>query len=299
MSTHEYFAGFFDGEGCITISTGGKVQVSITQKDKTPLEIAKTIYGGTIGLKDRKFTHIFCWRLSSAKDIYSFLNFIYPHSIVKKKEIEIGIQIAKLIMERGNRGCVPFSIAEYEDRMDLRNKLHALRESKIARNSVDKIREYRDAIKKQYDYKCNDCKRDLKELSPIYQIVSDDKLWCRSCNKKRHPFVIKPISKERTLDVINSSANLVEAAKRLGLSKSGLLMKRRKFSLMNMICEVCEKEFMPTSELRHYCSLSCAEIGKMAKTELQRQAYRPKKKVLDRQYYRRNRERILAKFKKC
>ena len=51
-----WFAGFYEGEGSISndISNNMRYRISISQNDKTPLELGKNIWGGSIRTRTRK-----------------------------------------------------------------------------------------------------------------------------------------------------------------------------------------------------------------------------------------------------
>src|SRR3990167_5349352 len=94
-----YFAGFFDGEGCIassfyTVSNRRdgykrvKIGICISNTDIRPLELIQLCFGGNITKTKNKFNtnmQLFRWNLYNKQDILKFLNNIFPFSIVKKE----------------------------------------------------------------------------------------------------------------------------------------------------------------------------------------------------------------------
>lgn len=102
-------AGFFDGEGCVFISkqvrsegkyTEYKMRVSISQKSKTPLELIKQLYGGTIS------PHPSGWQWQCGSQIgASFLRAIEPYLICKNDQVRLAL--------------------EFQDRKDITRKIRA------------------------------------------------------------------------------------------------------------------------------------------------------------------------------
>ncbi len=223
-----YWAGFFDGEGYVTINKVGGVVVGISQKRAEILDLAVKQFGGTISNEHGPGTSV--WRTGQADEVKNFLSLIYPHSIVKIEEIEIGLKAAELI-RRNNQGCVPLTFSEMEDRMNLRDELQALRPMKTFTKIASKIRIERDAIKEQCGHKCSMCGEYLKGTSPFYQIISDGKLFCRKCHGRRHQHELKPVSKESIENALASTNNLDEACAILGINRSSLYKKRMKYGL--------------------------------------------------------------------
>jgi len=223
-----YWVGFFDGEGSIHISKVGGVRVALTQKRRKVLELAMEQFGGNIcdfhGLTTSN------WSLSKASESKNFLSLIYPHSIVKKEEIAIGLKAIELLRPK-NLGCVPLTPDEMEKRMELRNELQAVRPKKTFSKSLEKMKVEREAIKEQHDHMCSKCGDDLRETSLQYQIVSDGKLFCRRCHGTRYKQDIKPISKERIEEVLAQTETLDEACAILGVNRSSLYVKRMKYGL--------------------------------------------------------------------
>ena len=92
-----YLAGFFDGEGCITIAHSqrgiyGTYQLCILvgQKDKAPLIDFQNRFGGAIG----KPNSTFHWVIHDKKALL-FLETMLPYLRYKKQQAEIGIKFIK------------------------------------------------------------------------------------------------------------------------------------------------------------------------------------------------------------
>jgi len=106
-----YFAGLFDGEGCINVSEvkpkPGRLspcfqtlaQVSMT--DRRPLELLLKSFGGTMQLVNKEGARpIWVWRVYH-KTAKLFLEAIVPYLIVKKVQAELLIVLENGIPGRG------------------------------------------------------------------------------------------------------------------------------------------------------------------------------------------------------
>jgi len=112
MKNVEYFAGFFDGEGSVSVIPHKKysksiiVMAQISQVDPRPLILAKEIFGGNLACHKSKKPNgsqgkdIWKWAVTH-KDAENFLQSIQPYVIVKKKQIDIALKIRSLIRVRG------------------------------------------------------------------------------------------------------------------------------------------------------------------------------------------------------
>jgi hypothetical protein len=100
MRTDEYYAGLFDGEGCVLIRKLRRyqseaeiydysIQAGIVMTDPRPIMELKEIYGGStckarIGDAIRRPT----WRWTAVSQVaYRFLIRIHPFTLVKREEI--------------------------------------------------------------------------------------------------------------------------------------------------------------------------------------------------------------------
>lgn len=128
-----YFAGFFDGEGCISVTNPKRgVRVVLTNTNLEVLEDFNKYFGvGKISMKKRTKKDIYnkpcymwiCWNRGAEK----FLNEIAPFLRIKKQECEIALEFSKTMARRGRiRGTLvtdglPKSIVDY--RLVLINKM--------------------------------------------------------------------------------------------------------------------------------------------------------------------------------
>lgn len=96
----EYVAGFFDGEGCVNITTRGKgrqfvLRVMIANTDYDFLHKIQTAYGGTLSRRRHaigKNWKPFCcltWTSNAAAD---FLEQIRPKVLLKAAQVDLGLQ---------------------------------------------------------------------------------------------------------------------------------------------------------------------------------------------------------------
>jgi len=173
-------------------------------------------------------------------------------------------------------------------------------------------REYKDKVRhggrrkellKENGFKCSKCGKTEYSFNIVAHHTTFDskeheyqELLCRSCHAKIHSKERKPLSKEDIKKAITSTLILDDAAKKLGITRSNLRKRRIKFNLQKL-CFTCKSFFVPTPKLRRYCSNSCADIGKKLQRRKRDISYKETKKRLDREYYQRNKERILLKLK--
>lgn len=231
MLTDEYIAGFFDGEGCVSIGTRGQCQVSITQKNPEVLYMIQEIHGGAVGCKERKFNNCYAWRQVSKEGVGKFLESILPHSVVKRKEIELGLEAVSRLRS-GNNGCNPLTSQEMAVRESIRERMQLLRPKKTFCHMQSEEYRYRQSIKEKANWQCNLCGKNLKETRVRDQIVSQEKLWCRGCAASRtNKRPLKPISKERIEEVLGMCNSLDEACAILDIGRSALFQKRKEYGL--------------------------------------------------------------------
>ena len=91
-----YAAGFFDGEGCISITKNGAVDVRITNTAKSVLVKFQGLFGGTIGSRTQrvnKTQYAFCLYGENAID---FIKVIKPFLIEKLPQAETVLEYYEL-----------------------------------------------------------------------------------------------------------------------------------------------------------------------------------------------------------
>ena len=231
MVSDEYIAGFFDGEGSVSIDVNARCSVSISQNKKEVLQLIQFRYGGNIHSKNRKTNTCSALRITKSSDVLKFLKRVLPYSIVKKEEIEIGIKVAETVHDF-HSGCVPLTSEERSVRESLRAEMQNLRPKKNFVNLQSLEYRYRQDVKEQAGYKCNACQKDLTSVRIRDQIISQDKLWCRNCfvrtyNTKEYI----PLTREQIQEAFDSSNNLEEACKKLKIGRASLYQKRKKLGM--------------------------------------------------------------------
>lgn len=108
MLTDEYIAGFFDGEGSVSIARNRangksdyhKVIVTLTQraKHRRVLDEVCALYGGAVVLKKQmnaRWALGATWQLQSTPDIERFLVAMQPHVIVKAEQVRIALEFVR------------------------------------------------------------------------------------------------------------------------------------------------------------------------------------------------------------
>lgn len=113
-TTKAYMAGFFDGEGSVSIASRGDMKCSrtdltktkrvfalvvhISQNSKPVLDLFYDLFGGTLRQDNRKRTgyspraHVMWeWSINGNKQVPLFLRFIKKYLIVKASEVEIAL----------------------------------------------------------------------------------------------------------------------------------------------------------------------------------------------------------------
>lgn len=100
-----YVAGFFDGEGSISIKNPGKntsyrICISIAQKRPEPLFMIQARWGGSLNKRDNNISTL----LMFSKKAVSFISDIYPYLVVKRKQAEIAIKFQEGKKNTGARG---------------------------------------------------------------------------------------------------------------------------------------------------------------------------------------------------
>ena len=125
MISKEYIAGYFDGEGCVRLTTSktgtGGIHVFITNTYRPFLIYLKGVYGGnttTRNKENEKHKTCYQWRLSNKKEALVFLIDILPFLNEKREQAEIAIDYCLMSDLRINR----FS-RNTEDVLSIKNKI--------------------------------------------------------------------------------------------------------------------------------------------------------------------------------
>jgi hypothetical protein len=108
-------AGFFDGEGCISVSRTGRVQILASQTTAAPLIALQTGFGGTVSLHDRPDPrHKAQWKWQGGSAVArNFLPAIRPYLRVKAAQADLAMELLTLHHGRG----VKVSLEERAERL--------------------------------------------------------------------------------------------------------------------------------------------------------------------------------------
>ena len=92
-----YLAGFFDGEGCITISRirdkSGSLILMISNTNKTIIKLIAKWFKGDIMYIKQKDNRKEAWTFKAySQDAEIFLKAIYPYLLIKKEQAHIGLE---------------------------------------------------------------------------------------------------------------------------------------------------------------------------------------------------------------
>ena len=105
---HAYFAGLFDGEGCVAMYLGkrgnSRYVVTVSNTDRRPLEKAISIWGGSLTCQKaatRKYAKadVLRWHLYG-RNAVQFLQDILPYTIIKTEQIQLYLEAMKLISNK-------------------------------------------------------------------------------------------------------------------------------------------------------------------------------------------------------
>ena len=108
-----WMAGFFDGEGCVSIRrsfdsrrliSNLNLLVSISQKDTTVLGLIVVAYGGK--LNNCAGIHEVRWHGKASKE---FIETILPYSVVKRTQLEIALEFISTLVPY-NTAIVPHDL---------------------------------------------------------------------------------------------------------------------------------------------------------------------------------------------
>ncbi len=109
-----WVAGIFEGEGCVLITKGLHLRVTVTNTDMRLLGELKRICGGDIthGGITKKAKHVRRWRIENSK-AFDFLRDIYPYTVGnKREEIALALEIEQTICKKGVRKLTEDIIAK-------------------------------------------------------------------------------------------------------------------------------------------------------------------------------------------
>ena len=87
-----YLAGFFDGEGCITVNANGGITLRVINTSKPVLDLFKEILGGSIGDRTQKVNkRQYAWS-AYGNTAYKILHALYPYLIEKQDQADLALE---------------------------------------------------------------------------------------------------------------------------------------------------------------------------------------------------------------
>lgn len=126
-------AGFFDGEGCITIHLSRRssrelrqfhqLRTDVVQKSIAPLQKLIEMFGG--GIYQRSSGALYTWVLTGA-DAEAFLTAILPYLIVKREQALVAVGFRPAF---SNRRGVPVTDELWQSREAMRLQLQEMKRS--------------------------------------------------------------------------------------------------------------------------------------------------------------------------
>jgi hypothetical protein len=98
--TPQYIAGFFDGEGSITVTKALGLQVCVSQNDQNILYAIAQYFGcGTISTSGARRGHKICYTLRwCGKNASGVLEKLKEHLVLKQARAELAIQLQSLVV---------------------------------------------------------------------------------------------------------------------------------------------------------------------------------------------------------
>ena len=146
----QWFCGFYEGEGSVSndMSNSNRLRLCIAQNDRTPLDIALKIWGGSVRERTRitpsgKVCHGHEWRIGH-RDSLIFLNDIKPYMLIPYKisQLEKAIETSKVGLKRKFK-C-PACEQEYSSPSGRRRHVKAVHLSSVA-SSLEKLQDNQNA----------------------------------------------------------------------------------------------------------------------------------------------------------
>lgn len=132
-----YLAGFFDGEGCITVQKSKSyrnknnparyysIRLSTANTNLDVIQHLEKIWGRKLRayvrkMKDNRLKRRPCYHLEVDRKgaVFQFLKGIYPYSIVKRKQIKLALKLMKHLEDHQYMGGkVPEKVILYRNRL--------------------------------------------------------------------------------------------------------------------------------------------------------------------------------------
>jgi hypothetical protein len=128
-TNYAWAAGFFDGEGCVSVVLYRErfmMRLYVGNTDVRPLYIFKGLFGGSIGARGAKIPNAkpaYYWQATSQQALTA-LREMLPYLVVKRGQAELALQFGELIRPRG--GNVPLTEEEVNQRVIIMAELGRL-----------------------------------------------------------------------------------------------------------------------------------------------------------------------------
>lgn len=136
MVDNSYWAGLFDGEGCVYIKVNNsktnrahyELFVEIQMCSREPIELAKEQFGGKFRVRAARAgrREAYHWKIGALK-AKAFLEAIQPYSIVKRDQIKVALEFQEIVSSRNHTGRIPISEEELAVREQYRLELQHLK----------------------------------------------------------------------------------------------------------------------------------------------------------------------------
>jgi hypothetical protein len=135
----QYVAGLFDGEGCVSSSKGfvkGKyvkyprirLQITIANTHIGLLQLLVKWFGGGYidKMSGERIKPCYSWRVCGKTNMSKFLNYIKEYSIIKRKQIELGLEFCETLRDE-NLGNMALSKHVHKRREEIHKELRELK----------------------------------------------------------------------------------------------------------------------------------------------------------------------------
>lgn len=127
-----YFAGFFDGEGCVLVhlrKTSMQCMLVVVNTHRGILDELQAAYGGNVKTRGSEPSHRmqqYNWNICG-EQAEVFARDILPHSIVKAPQLELFLQARELMRPTNGGRHAPLTLDELAARRDLVERTGALK----------------------------------------------------------------------------------------------------------------------------------------------------------------------------
>lgn len=135
-------AGFFDGEGCISIVHFDRTYLNRSHTFYVAIQLVNTNFDILKQFEDKfrgkvyerknknaKWNKAYVWSLT-ARQANKFLRAVYPYLILKKEQARLAIEFQELLLKR-SKGPVPLNEEDIKKRIEYKNRVSILNGRKI------------------------------------------------------------------------------------------------------------------------------------------------------------------------